>query len=308
MALAQKIWLSLPPEDIDDLPDGPDYGYWNGDGDVPPGIEDVEFFVPPYLKGALAVPLFPRMPRLRVVQALTAGVDNLQPHIPAGVTLCNARGLHDASTAELAVTLILSSLRGVPRFVRGQDSERWYAGFYPALADRTVLIVGYGAIGAAIEDRLVPFECEVVRVARTARNTPRGPVRPLSELARLLPEADVVVIVTPLTEETRGLVDSAFLARLKDGALLVNVARGAVVDTKALLVELEGGRLHAALDVTDPEPLPSGHPLWHAPNTLVSPHVGGSSSAFKPRAHRLVREQLRRYLAGEPLANVVVMD
>lgn len=307
MALAHKIWLSLPPDEIDGLPDGPDYGYWNGDGDPPPGIEEAEFFVPPYMKGDLALSLLPRMRGLRVVQTLTAGVDDVLPHLPGGVTLCNARGLHDASTAELALTLILASLRGIPRFVRGQDSERWYAGFYPALADRTVLIVGYGAIGSAIEDRLIPFECDVLRVARSARDTPRGPVRPLGDLAQLLPAADVVVIVTPLTEETRGLADSAFLARLKDGALLVNVARGPVVDTKALLVELEGGRLHAALDVTDPEPLPSGHPLWHAPNTVISPHVGGSSSAFRPRAERLVREQVRRYLAGEPLANVIVM-
>jgi phosphoglycerate dehydrogenase-like enzyme len=308
MALAQKIWLSLPPGEIGDLPGGPEYSYWNGEGEPPPGIDEVEFFVPPYMRGALAVPLLPRMRNLRVVQTLSAGVDVLLPHIPPGVTLCNARGVHDASTAELALTLILASLRGIPRFVRGQDSERWYAGFYPALADRTVLILGYGAIGSAIEDRLVPFECDVVRVARTARATPRGPVRPLRELPHLLPRADVVVVVTPLTEDTRGLVDARFLSGLKDGALLVNVARGAVVDTKALLVELESGRLHAALDVTDPEPLPAGHPLWHAPNTLISPHVGGSSSAFLPRARRLIRAQLRRYLDGESLENVIVMS
>lgn len=308
MALAQKIWLSLPPGEIGDLPEGPEYSYWNGEGEPPPGIDEVEFFVPPYMRGPLAVPLLPRMRNLRVVQTLSAGVDVLLPHIPPGVTLCNARGVHDASTAELALALILASLRGIPRFVRGQDSERWYAGFYPALADRTVLILGYGAIGSAIEDRLVPFECDVVRVARTARATPRGPVRPLRELPHLLPRADVVVVVTPLTQDTRGLVDARFLSSLKDGALLVNVARGPVVDTKALLMELESGRLHAALDVTDPEPLPAGHPLWHAPNTLISPHVGGSSSAFLPRARRLIRAQLRRYLHGESLENVIVMS
>jgi phosphoglycerate dehydrogenase-like enzyme len=308
MALAQKIWLSVPPGEIEGLPDGPDYSYWNGDGELPPGIDEVEFFVPPYMRGALAVPLLPRMRNLRVVQTLTAGVDAFLPHIPPGVTLCNARGVHDASTAELALTLTLASLRGIPRFVRGQDTERWYSGFYPALADRTVLILGYGSIGSAIEDRLAPFECDVVRVARTARATPRGPVRPLHELPHLLPHADVVVIVTPLTEDTRGLVDATFLSRLKDGALVVNVARGAVVDTKALLVELESGRLHAALDVTDPEPLPPGHPLWHAPNTLISPHVGGSSSAFLPRARRLIGAQLRRYLDGQSLENVIVMS
>lgn len=305
MAAAQRIWLSIPPEDIDGLPEGPAYGFWNGEGELPPGIEEVEFLVPPYVRAQRVVPLLERMPSLRVVQLLTAGVDDIQPYVPDGVTLCNARGVHNASTAELAIALILASLRGIPRFVRGQDAERWYVGPYPALVDRTVLIVGYGAIGSAVEDRLVPFECEVLRVARTARATPRGPVRPVCDLAQLLPLADVVVIAAPLTDDTRGLVDSAFLARLKDGALLVNVARGAVVDTKALLVELEGGRLCAALDVTDPEPLPPGHPLWHAPNTLISPHVGGGSSAFLPRARRLVRDQVRRYLTGGNLNNVI---
>ncbi|GAB2614068.1 2-hydroxyacid dehydrogenase [Streptomyces capparidis] len=308
MDTTKHIWLSLPPQEIEGLPEGPEYGYWDGEGEPPSGIEAVEFFVTPYLKGPVAVPLLPRMRNLRVVQTLTAGVDVLLPHIPSGVTLCNARGVHEASTAELALTLTLSSLRGIPRFVRGQDTERWYAGFYPALADRTVLIVGYGAIGAAIEDRLTPFECDVIRVARSARETPRGPVRPLRDLSHLLPRADVVILVTPLTDETRGLVDAGFLARMRDGALLVNVGRGAVVDTKALLPELESGRLHAALDVTDPEPLPPGHPLWHAPNVLISPHVGGSSSAFLPRARRLVRAQVRRYLSGDPLENVIVMS
>ncbi|MCZ9343056.1 dihydrofolate reductase, partial [Streptomyces sp. TRM76130] len=159
--------------------------------------------------------------------------------------------------------------RGVPDFVRAQDRGEWRGGFRPALADKNVLVVGYGAIGAAIEDRLVPFEVErVMRVARSARTTARGPVHPLAELPDLLPRADVVILSTPLTEDTRHLVDSGFLARMKDGALLVNVARGPVVDTGALLAELETGRLTAALDVTDPEPLPPGHPLWQAPGVL----------------------------------------
>ncbi len=180
--------------------------------------------------------------------------------------LCNARGVHEASTAELALALTLASLRGIPGFVRAQQQERWQGDFHPALADRSVLIVGYGAIGSAIEDRLTPFELtRVARVARSARTTARGPVHQLAELPALLPEADVVILSTPLNETTRHLVDAEFLARMKDGALLVNVARGPVVDTKALLAELESGRITAALDVTDPEPLPQGHPLWHAP-------------------------------------------
>ena len=182
------------------------------------------------------------------MQSLTAGYEHILPFLPAGVTLCNAGRLHDASTAELAVALMLASRRGIPDFVRGQDAEQWRHRRWPSLADSTVLIVGYGGIGAAIEQRLAGFEVEVLRVARR----PRQGVAPLAELPDLLPRADVVVLSMPLTDETRGLVDAEFLARMRDGALLVNVARGAVVDTDALLAELHTGRLYAALDVTDP--------------------------------------------------------
>jgi phosphoglycerate dehydrogenase-like enzyme len=225
------------------------------------------------------------------------------------VTLCNARGLHDASTAELALTLTLSALRGIPRYVRQQDEGDWSPAYKDddavvddALADKTVLIVGYGSIGAAIERRLAGFEVEVLRVARTARDG----VHPISEIETLLPQADVVIVVVPATAETRGLVDEAFLARMKDGALLVNVARGVVVRTDALVAECASGRLRAAMDVTDPEPLPSDHPLWKTPNVLITPHVGGASTAFLPRALKLIDEQLRRFARGEELANVVV--
>ncbi len=244
-----------------------------------------------------------------MVQTLSTSIDHVEPglkHLRPGVRLCNARGVHETSTAELALTLILASLRGIPDFVRGQEREEWRSGFRPALADKSVLIVGYGAIGAAVEDRLAPFElARVTRVARSERTTGRGPVHPLTELPSLLPDADVVVLSTPLTEATRGLVNAGFLARMKDGALLVNVARGPVVDTKALLVELDSGRLTAALDVTDPEPLPKGHPLWHAPGVLISPHVGGPTSAFLPRVERLLGDQLKRFVNQEPLRNVV---
>lgn len=305
-----QVWLSVPPDEVDGLPDTLDYVYWEGTTpDFPADPADAVFYVVPYMKGPAAVGLpLDGMRNVRVIQTLSAGVDVVQPRLgdlPPGVQLCNARGVHEASTAELALTLTLASLRGIPRFVRGQDTEKWYAGFYPALADRQVLIVGYGSIGAAVEDRLTPFECEVVRVARGARPSPRGPVHAFDQLPRLLPSADVVILTTPLTEQTRSLAGASFLAAMKDGALLVNVARGPVVDTKALLAETESGRLTAALDVTDPEPLPPGHPLWHAPGVLISPHVGGSTSAFMPRAKRLLVAQLRRFAAGEPMANVV---
>ncbi|MEV6653233.1 2-hydroxyacid dehydrogenase [Streptomyces sp. NPDC051219] len=309
--MTSDVWLPIPADEIDGLPAGFDYRFWDGGKDFPADPADCAFYVVPYMKGPeIAVRPLAAMTSVRVVQTLSAGIDHVEPGLPelaAGVRLCNARGVHEASTAELTLALVLASLRGIPGFVRGQDREDWRSGFYPALADKCVLIVGYGSIGAAIEDRLAPFECaRVARVARSARTTERGPVHALSDLPALLPEADVVILSTPITEQTKGLAGADFLARMKDGALLVNVARGPVADTKALLAELESGRLRAALDVTDPEPLPAGHPLWHAPNVLISPHVGGSTSAFMPRAKRLLAAQLTRFAAGEPLENVVL--
>ncbi|OON79695.1 2-hydroxyacid dehydrogenase [Streptomyces tsukubensis] len=312
--MTSDVWLPFRPDEIPGLPApseaGPAYRFWDG-GDYPADPADCAFYVVPYMKAApIVVRPLPEMTSVRVVQTLSAGIDNVEPGIgtlPPGVRLCNARGVHEASTAELALTLILASLRGIPGFVEGQRVGEWRSGFCPALADRTVLIVGYGAIGSAIEDRLAPFECaRVVRVARSARTTGRGPVHSLAELPRLLGEADIVVLSTPLTEGTRGLADAEFLARLRDGALLVNVARGPVVDTKALLAEAKTGRITAALDVTDPEPLPQEHPLWHAPGVLISPHVGGSTSAFPPRAKRLLARQLTSFVSGEPLDNIVL--
>lgn len=309
--MTYEVWLPFHADDLDGLPDGPNYRFWNGEQDFPADPADCSFYVVPYMKGSdISVRPLAEMTSVQVVQTLSAGIDHVQPGLqllPEGVKLCNARGVHDASTAELTLTLILSSLRGIPDFVRGQDSEEWRSGFRPALADKSVLIVGYGAVGSAIEDRLVPFElARVARVARSARETARGPVHPITALPELLPEADVVVLITPLTEQTKGLAGAEFLARMKDGALLVNVSRGGVVDTKALLAELESGRITAALDVTDPEPLPPGHPLWHAPGILISPHVGGPTSAFFPRAKRLLGDQLNRFVNREPLRNVVL--
>ncbi|MFI1184914.1 2-hydroxyacid dehydrogenase [Streptomyces californicus] len=309
-ATTSTVWLPFPAEEIDGLPEGLDYRYWDGEPDYPGDPADCAYYVVPYMKGPeVAVRPLAEMSGVQVVQTLSAGIDHVEPGLgllPPGVRLCNAKGVHEASTAELTLALVLASLRGLPGFVHGQDAEEWRSGFYPALADKSVLIVGYGSIGSAIEDRLAPFECaRVARVARSARASARGPVQTLDELPALLPESDVVILSTPLNPSTRGLVDAEFLAAMPDGALLVNVARGGVVDTKALLAELESGRLRAALDVTDPEPLPAGHPLWHAPHVLITPHVGGSTSAFEPRAKRLLAAQLTRFAAGEPVDNVV---
>ncbi|WP_405528856.1 2-hydroxyacid dehydrogenase [Streptomyces avidinii] len=309
-AMTPDVWLPFPAEEVEGLPDCFRYRLWDGEDAFPADPADCVFYVTPYMKSPqVTVRPLAAMPAVRVVQTLTAGIDHVLGglgDLRPGVRLCNAAGVHSASTAELALALTLASLRGIPGMVRGQDREEWRSGFYDALADKSVLIIGYGSIGSAIEDRLVAFECgPVARVARTARTGARGPVHALADLPGLLPSADVVILVTPLTEATRGLVGADFLGRMKDGALLVNVSRGPVVDTESLLAEVESGRLHAALDVTDPEPLPAGHPLWHAPNVLITPHVGGSSSAFEPRAKRLLARQLTRFAAGEPVEHTV---
>ncbi|MFI1378570.1 2-hydroxyacid dehydrogenase [Embleya sp. NPDC020886] len=309
-----RIWVPYSLEQLAPLPGrlAPGDGarslidvYDGLDGPVPDTAADVEFYVLPYMFDRRTLDRIADMPRLKVIQTLTAGYEHVLPFLPRGVLLCNGRGIHETSTAELALALTLAALRDIPTFVRGQDAGEWRAGFYPALADKRVLLVGYGAIGEAVDRRLQGFEVDVVRIARSARPGPHGPVRAMADLPELLPHADVVILTVPLTEETRGLVDADFLARLPDGALVVNVARGAVVDTDALLAELGTGRLRAALDVTEPEPLPAEHPLRFAPGVLISPHVGGSSSAFLPRALRLIRAQLERWSEGVAPANIV---
>jgi phosphoglycerate dehydrogenase-like enzyme len=300
---APLVWLPFSPDHLGPAPAGLRYEVVRPEpgGELPASAAEVEVYVPAYQMGPVDPDLFGHLPRLKVVQTLTAGVDHIRDALPEGVVLCNGRGIHDTSTAELALTLILASLRGIPEFVRAQDAGRWQAERRESLADKRVLVVGYGQIGAAIEARITPFEAEVVRVARTARPG----VHAIDELPALLPDADVVVLIVPGTGATRHLVDAAFLARMKRGALLVNVARGSVVDHDALAAALHDGGIRAAVDVTDPEPLPAGHPLWTAPNLLLTPHVGGASSAMWPRAYRVVREQLERYARGEPLANQV---
>jgi len=296
------VWLPFEPECLGEPPVGLRYEtVVPRPEDVPESAAEVQFYVPAYQLAQDQGAVFARMPRLKVVQTLTAGVDHIRPEVPEGVLLCNGRGIHNASTAELALTLTLASLRDVPGFVKDQQAGRWNQDWRPALADKTVLIVGYGDIGRDIERRLLPFEVEMVRVARAARDG----VQPVADLPALLPQADVVILVVPGTSETRGLVDAVFLDAMKEGALLVNVARGPVVVTDDLLAALHAGRVHAALDVTDPEPLPAGHPLWSAPNVLITPHVGGATPAMWPRAYRLVRRQLERFAAGEPVANVM---
>ncbi len=273
-----------------------------------PKGDQVGLVVTPFLPDPSILRHTAELPGPPVVQLLTAGYEHAVPHLPPGVRLANAAGVHDTATAELAVALVLAAQRGIPDFALAQQDGRWLPPHhYPGLADRRVLIIGYGRIGRAVAARLRPFEVQVGAVASLARGGDEivERVAGLEELPDLLPVHDVVVLVVPLTPATRHLVDAAFLAALPDGALLVNVSRGAVVDTEALLAQVRTGRLRAALDVTDPEPLPAEHPLWRCPGVLVSPHMGGVSPAFRPRMLRLLREQLRRYAAGEPLAHLV---
>ena len=308
--MAKRVWLPFENESeagraLGALPEGLVADYYRPGADLPESVAEVELIVAPYM--AAPLPLLERvgeMSGLRAIQLQSAGYDNYLPYLPDGAALCNAAGVHDTATAELAVGLALANLRRLDRFARNMPTGTWELEFAESLADRRILIVGYGRIGAAIERRLGGFEvASVTRVARSARTEPW--VYPVTELRAHLAQADVVFVVTPLTPETEGLIGADELAVMPDGALLVNVSRGKVVVTDALVEAVRGGRIRACLDVTDPEPLPSDHPLWTLPGVLISPHCGGQADCFFPRIHRLLRDQLARFAAGERLANIV---
>ncbi len=281
---------------------------------------EVEFWIAPVSTREAAQTL-PHLKGLRVVQSLYAGVDGLLEMLPGSLVLCDAQGLHNIPTAEWTVSTILAALKYFPFYVDCQRVGNWRARkevddqyramhreqkFLPPvlqeeLFGKRVIIVGYGSIGRSIEERLTPFGVEIVRVARSARDG----VESVDRLLDLLPDADVVVLIVPLTSETTGMIGERELTQMKQGALLINAARGPVVNTEALLAALEVGRIRAVLDVTDPEPLPDEHPLWKAPNLFITPHVAASSPMFLPRAIEFTAEQIGRYVKGEPLKNVV---
>lgn len=274
---------------------------WNWHGDAPSGIERSEFLVPPYMQSPPAPDALSLLPNLQVVQLLSAGFESWQPLLPPGVVLCNGRGIHGASTAELAVGGLIGLVRDLPRLIDQQRDGVWGNARTDALAGKRVMVIGVGDIGSRVATVMTALDASVTLVGRTARDG----VHALSEVPGLLPDHDVVVIAVPYAPETHQLVDAAFLAALPDGARVVNVARGAIVDTDALLAELTSRRLSAYLDVTDPEPLPPEHPLWAAPNLLLTPHIGGGTTGWQERGLRLVHDQVQRFLANEPLANVV---
>jgi phosphoglycerate dehydrogenase-like enzyme len=297
-----NLWIPerAGSEAIGELPESVSLGIVPRDGELPSGLLDAEFLVLTSLDRR-ALDLLPRMPSLRVIQTISAGVDWVLPILPAGVTLCDARGSRDAAVAEWVLASILASRRTLPELRDRQRAHEWSWRVSDELAGSTVLILGYGSIGAAVEARLEPFDVTVIRVARSSRTG----VHPSGELASLLPLADIVVVLLPLTPATTGLLGAELLGRMRSGSLLVNAARGPIVDTDALLGLLRDGHLRAALDVTDPEPLPPDHPLWDAPATLITPHYAGDTLAAGRRAFALAGEQVRRYLRGDPLLNVV---
>jgi len=305
--------VTVPDQDLLDglapVPTGVELRYW--DVAAPPATtlgvdaERVRAVVLPYSSRADALRSLADLPRLAWVQTLSAGYDNLAGKLPDGVPLANGAGIHDASTSELAVALVLASLRGIDDAVRDREQARWHPVQRLGLADRRVVVLGAGRIGSAVAARLRPFEVDLLRVASRARVDEEGIVHGVEELPQLLPTVDVVVVVLPLTEATRGLVGAEFLAAMPGQSLLVNVGRGPVVDTGALVAELRAGRLRAALDVVDPEPLPADHPLWGAPGLILTPHVGGGTAAMRPRALALLRTQLERVAAGQEPVNLV---
>lgn len=282
---------------VGDLP-GVESVLWDPAGEAVPDPR-IEVVVAPYLGAAGALAAVEQLEGCRLVQLQSAGFDGVLEVVPEGIAVANAAGVYDAATAELAVGLVLASLRGIPEAVRSGDQQQWQPlGTRPSLADRRVLVVGYGSVGSAIARRLVTFEVTLTAVASRARTGDDvvGAVHGVDELPDLLPAHDVVIVITPLTTATTHLVDDEFLASMPDGALLVNVSRGPVADTDALV--RHAGRLRLALDVTDPEPLPDGHPLWGAPDVLITPHAGGNTTALLPRMAALLRDQLGGLAAG----------
>lgn len=274
---------------------------WDWQGAAPDGAAASEFVVPPYMSGPPDPRRLDELPAARVLQLLSAGYEPWEPVLRPGMVLCNGRGIHGASTAELAVGGLIAVLREFPANLDRQRRATWVQEHTDGLAGKRVLVLGAGDIGMRVATAVGAFEAETTLVGRT----PREGVLAGADVPRLLADHDVVVVAVPYSAQTHRLVDAAFLAAMPDGAVLVNVARGPIVDTEALLAELRAGRLRAFLDVTDPEPLPDGHPLWTAPNVLITPHIGGGTTGWQQRADALLRAQVARYLAGESLQNVV---
>ena len=265
-------------------------------------LSEITFYVPTYMGGRPALELTKKMPNLKILQMPNAGYDDAMEYVRDGMTLCNGKSIHDDSTAELAVGLTIASLRGFPDFVRNQDKSEWVHVKNKSINDRKIGIIGFGSIGTTIAKMLSGFAVEIIAFTQSGRDNTIA----ISDIDKHLPTLDVVILILPLTKESKHLFDAKRLALMKDGSLLVNVARGPIVDTDALVKELNSGRITAALDVTDPEPLPKDHQLWRAKGVLISPHVGGNTTAFERRARRLIESQLNLLAEGKHLNNIIV--
>lgn len=268
-------------------------------------LDEIDAVVLPYIDAGAVLPALGKVPGLKFVQTQSTGFDGVREAAGPAAAVSSAAGVHAAATAELALGLILAKLRGIDQAVRDQQHAAWRPKRRQSLADRRVLLAGVGGIGQEIARRLEPFEVTVTRVGSAARDDGHGHVHASSELAELAASHDILISVLPLSEQTHHLIGEKVLAALPDGALVVNVGRGAVVDTAALTKEVTSGRLQCAIDVVDPEPLPSDHPLWGTPNALITPHVGGNASAFEPRILKLLAQQLEALAAGRLPANLV---
>lgn len=286
---------------LDPLPDGVRVIVWDGRGQPPDDVAETEFLLPGYMGGGDADALLAAMPNLKVIQLMSAGVESWLAKVPAGVTLCNGRGVHGGGTAELAVAGVLALVRRLPFFLTEQAARRWTPEHTEDLDGKRLLVLGAGDIGKRIAAGLEVFGATTTYVGRTARDGVHGS----DELPELAAAADVLAVAIPLTDLTRGMIDGAVLAALPDDAIVANIARGSIIESAAFTAELHRGRLRAFLDVTDPEPLPADSPLWTLPNVIITPHVGGGTKGWERRGYRLVREQLERLRRGEPLVNVV---
>lgn len=301
--------ISLPSQDLIDavgpFPANLKPVLWDLVNEPQGNIDEIEIAVMPYMANPATLESVRSAPNVRIVQTQTTGFDGMVDLIGDRADINTAAGVHAASTAEMAIGLAIASLRGFPQAVRDQQEGRWNPMQWPGLADRTVGLVGVGGIGEEIRKRLEPFEVNLLRFGSTARTDEHGDVLSICELPVRAKEIEVLILIVPLTDSTHHLVDAALLAQLPDGATVVNVARGPVVDTDALVAEVSSGRLNVASDVFDPEPLPTNHPLWQHPNALIIPHNGGNTAAFFPRMVKLLKRQIELWSAGEDGQNLV---
>jgi len=307
MTTAIPLTVSVPTarlrDDLGTLPDGVEVVIWDMKDAAP--RERFDMVVPPYMSMDGVIEALSSV-EVGLVQSQSIGYDNVEGRLPEGLVFANASSVHETATAELAVALALAAQRRLPDFVRAQDRGEWTGGGAAGLADRRVTLLGFGGVGRAIAARLKPFEVDLRAVASHGRLQDEVEVFPLGKLSEVLAETDILIASLPGGDATRHIIDDAALSALPDGALVVNVGRGPLVDTDALVDHVRRGRIRAALDVTDPEPLPAGHPLWSLDGSLVVPHVGGATDAMHPRIARLVRRQIDRLRAGEEPLNVVI--